>query len=214
MRSIVIVDYGMGNIFSIQKAFSAIGETAVISSCATTIKKADFIILPGVGAFERAMKELKTRNLIEAIYSFVQKQRPLLGICLGMQLLFTDSTEFGHHFGLDLIKGSVTKFRKPEEAGNRFKIPQIGWNSLYPPSQNKSLWQGTILKSIEAGSSFYFVHSYVCKPENKENILSETIYGIDTFCSATYSNAILGCQFHPEKSGPKGLQIYQDFLSI
>lgn len=218
MSRTVIVDYGMGNLFSIQHALMHVGADAVVTADPRVIAHAERLILPGVGAFEQAMQELQKRDAIGAIREFVQSGRPLLGICLGMQLLFTESFEFGRHQGLDLIGGKVVKFQQAEPAGPSFKIPQIGWNRILmpplagDPSGPEERWRATILKGITEQDFFYFVHSYICVPDDPATVLAESEYGLDRFCSATAKGNIWGCQFHPEKSGEKGLQIYRNFI--
>ncbi|MBS3067616.1 imidazole glycerol phosphate synthase subunit HisH [Candidatus Micrarchaeota archaeon] len=214
-QKITIVDYGMGNLFSIERAINYIGAKAEITSDRLKIANADKLILPGVGAFGKAMDELKERKIIEAVYRFVESKKPLLGICLGMQLLFTESFEFGHHKGLDLIKGRVIRFRDPDPNWVNFKIPQIGWNKIKSPGEEPwDYWKNTILESIPTGCFFYFVHSYICVPENKKYSIAESEYGKDLYCAVINKDNVWGCQFHPEKSGEAGLKIYRNFLKI
>jgi len=213
-KKAVIVDYGMGNIFSIQMAIKAIGGEAEMSSNPKTIASADRIILPGVGAFQKAMNELQRLNLIETICTFAATGKSIIGICLGMQLLFSESFEFGEHKGLNLVEGKVLRFHK-SEADRSIKIPQIGWNTIKIPYGNTiNMWENTILNGVGAESYYYFVHSFYCKPDRNENILAETSYGKDTFCSVVRKNNIWGCQFHPERSAEKGLLIYKNFFDL
>lgn len=218
MNRTIVVDYGMGNLFSIQHALRHVGAEAEISSDPRVITGAERLILPGVGAFEQAMQELRNRQLIGAIKDFVQTGRPLLGICLGMQLLFTDSFEFGHFEGLNLIRGKVVRFKEADAASPPFKIPQIGWNRIETPLRAEGrpgtadFWRSTVLDGITEEDYFYFVHSYICFPDDPAEIVAETEYGLDRFCSAVGRKNVWGCQFHPEKSGEKGLQIYRNFI--
>lgn len=208
----VIIDYGMGNLFSIQRSICSVGGEALVTDDPKKILEADRVILPGVGAFENAMNELRSRKLIDAIQKYADSGKPILGICLGMQMLFSESSEFGDHKGLDLIKGKV--MRLDHKDSDDFKVPQIGWNRIaVPRCRLKDSWDGSILDGIEDGSFFYFVHSYKCEPDDMQTLLAETVYGRDTFCSAVKSKNIWGCQFHPERSGPKGLRLYKNFLS-
>jgi glutamine amidotransferase len=208
----------MGNLFSIQHALKHVGADAVTTSDPLLIAHAERLILPGVGAFEQAMQELQKRDVVSAISEFVHTGRPLLGICLGMQLLFTESFEFGHHKGLDLISGKVIRFKRDKAITPSFKIPQIGWNRIEMPSQPgvrsgfEEIWHSTILKGITEQDFFYFVHSYVCVPDDPASIVAESLYGIDRFCSVTNKGNVWGCQFHPEKSGENGLLIYKNFV--
>ena len=211
-QNVTIIDYGMGNLFSIQSVFQKLGVNVTVSSDPQIISNSDKLILPGVGAFQKAMEELKKRNHIEAINEFVSKGKPLMGICLGMQLLFSQSEEFGLESGLNLIPGKVIRFHKPEE--NSLKIPHIGWNSINQPKNNSRTWDNTILKDLPYGTQLYFVHSYICYPDNKEYFLAETSYGSDTFCSVVNKDNIWGCQSHPEKSGSSGIRIYENFLQL
>lgn len=209
---VVVVDYDMGNIFSIEWAIKFVGGSAVTTNDPKIISSADRIILPGVGAFGSAIKYLSDKGIKEAIYSFIAKSRPLLGICLGMQLLMSESFEFGIHKGLDIIKGKVVKFTEPVAKGEKFKIPHIGWSKLDFSFEKNNSWSKTILEGLSKETLVYFVHSYFVRPNNPENILSETIYGNDRFCSTVFLENIYGCQFHPEKSGEAGLLIYKNFL--
>ena len=210
MSKNVIVDYGMGNLFSISRAVEHCGHSAEITSDRKKILQADKVILPGVGAFGDAMKELEVSGLADALKSFIETERPLLGICLGMQILFDFSDEFGRHNGLGCIPGAVKKFNISEEKKSIFKIPQIGWNKIGGHANrecDKELFVG-----ISSDTLFYFVHSYVCVPNNQDHIAAETQYGPVRFCSAIRKNAIWGCQFHPEKSAEAGLRVYSNFL--
>lgn len=214
---VLIIDYGRGNLFSVERALRYVGAEVVISSNYKDILEADHLVLPGVGAFADAMAELRQRNLIEAIISFANSKRPLLGICLGMQLLMSQSEEFGMHKGLDLVSGEVVRLKAGKNLET--KIPHIGWKSLSLPRHKKcqkenkdSYWKNTILEGVNDGSFVYFVHSYVAVPADHTNILAETEYGENTFCSALRKENIFACQFHPERSGKVGLEIYRRFL--
>lgn len=221
ITKVTIVDFGLGNLFSIAAAIKHVGGQAEITSDPREIASANRLILPGVGAFGRGMNELGKRGIANAILEFVQTGRPILGICLGMQLLMTESYEFGHHRGLDLIKGKVVRFNDPRTAGQHFKIPQIGWNKIEPPmfydipeGSYSALWRDTILQGVDPGSFLYFVHSYICVPDNSECILAESVYGEDRFCCVIHKDNIWGCQFHPERSSHTGLQVYKNLLGL
>lgn len=207
-KVISIVDYGLGNLQSVVKGFEKVGNSVKIVNTPEEIFNAENLVLPGVGAFEDGMKGLRERNLIESIEKHVELKKPFLGICLGAQLLFSESEEFGIHNGLNLIKGKVVKFKKPDSLEKKYLIPHIGWNSISFPKDKKS---ENILKDISPNSEMYFVHSFILVPENKEDILATTIYGEQEFCSLVKKNNIYGCQFHPEKSGEAGLKILEAF---
>lgn len=213
---ITIIDYGLGNLFSIARALKHIGSIPEISSDPQKISLADRLILPGVGAFKKGMDELDKKGISEAIMNFIDKERPLLGICLGMQLLMTKSYEFGLHDGLDLIKGEVIKFNSTHNNEQGFKIPHIGWEKIQPVSDdegdiNTFSWYKTPLENMAPESFFYFVHSYHAVPENKNHILAESSYAGEIFCSVIKKDNLLGCQFHPERSGPVGLKLLENF---
>jgi len=205
-KNIAIVDYGVGNLHSLVKAFKHFDENAFITEESKDIESADAIVLPGVGAFQAGMEGLRIRNLLDTIKNTAKNNKPILGICLGAQLLMSEGHEFGRFKGLGLIPGKVIMFDNSGE-----KIPHIGWNEIYG---NKNIWRNTVLNSIDEGSDVYFVHSYIFKPTKKENILAYTKYGDIEFCSAIRKGNIYGCQFHPEKSGKIGLQIIENFIKL
>ena len=209
-KNIVIVDYGLGNLFSIEQACKHLGYSTKLSSDPGIILGASNLILPGVGSFEIAMKQLIAFNLIETLTTFVKTGKPIMGVCLGMQLLFDESNEFGKHKGLGLIKGKVIKF--PKIVNNqKIRIPHIGWNKI---CKSELEWANTPLVNINNESLMYFVHSYYVQPELNENILTRTNYTGFEFCSSIKKDNIFGFQFHPEKSGKEGLMIYDNFLKI
>ncbi|KUO53537.1 MAG: imidazole glycerol phosphate synthase subunit HisH [Desulfitibacter sp. BRH_c19] len=195
---IEIIDYGMGNLRSVQKSLEGIGYKAAITSNPERIARANGVILPGVGAFADAIDNLKTSGMIEAIREVVKNGKPLLGICLGMQLLMSSSEENGLYQGLDLIDGEVLKIP------STVKVPHMGWNSLAINKNHR------LLSGIEENSYFYFVHSYYVNPKNKGYIVASTQYGID-YCSVIAKDNIMGVQFHPEKSSSLGQIILKSF---
>jgi glutamine amidotransferase len=215
---VTIIDYGAGNLFSIERAIDHVNGEAVITSDQNLIAEADRLILPGVGAFGKSMEILNNTGLADRIRKFVSYERPILGICLGMQLFMEHSTEFGHNKGLGLIEGEVIHFKEPEKDVNNYKMPHMGWNKIDIMNTDERVtersWNGTILDGVDPGSFFYFVHSYICIPTNIHEVLSETIYGRDRFCSVLFHDNIWGCQFHPEKSGIDGLHIYKNILKL
>ncbi|MHB1361673.1 MAG: imidazole glycerol phosphate synthase subunit HisH [Thermoleophilia bacterium] len=197
---IVIIDYGMGNLRSVEKALEKVGAEVAVSRDPDELRRADRIVLPGVGAFGDAMANLEKRGLVEAIKGEVAAGKPLLGICLGLDLLFEESDEHGRHQGLGLLPGRV------ELLPTNLKIPHIGWNQINIRKESR------LLAGIPDGSAFYFVHSYVVVPGEESDILCETEYGC-TFVSAVERGNIAAFQFHPEKSSSLGLTILRNFAS-
>ncbi|MGM0410306.1 MAG: imidazole glycerol phosphate synthase subunit HisH [Bacillota bacterium] len=198
---IAVINYGVGNIGSVLKAFEYLDIPVTLTADKKEIKEADGLILPGVGAFGSGMKKLKERNLVELIKKEVEAGKPLLGICLGLQLLFSESEESPGVKGLDLIKGKVKKFKKDEVE----KIPHMGWNNL------KEVKSNLLLEKIKKPRDFYFIHSYYVEVENKDLIISKSIYGKREFASLVRMNNIWGIQPHPEKSSKKGLELLNNF---
>ena len=202
---IAIIDYGMGNLRSVQKGFERVGCEAVVTADPKVVLEAEKVVLPGVGAFPDCMRNLEQGGFIEPLLRVIREGRPFLGICLGLQLLFTESEEFGVHKGLDVIPGRVARF--PEgmtEQGEALKVPHMGWNQL-AVKRRPSVFEG-----IEEGTNVYFVHSYYVAPEDQGVIATTTTYGIE-FCSSIWKDNIVATQFHPEKSQQKGLTILKNF---
>lgn len=195
---IVVIDYGVGNLGSVKNALDKLGVKSIISSNPMIIKRAKALILPGVGAAGQGMKNLKKLKLDKIIVSEIKKGKPFLGICLGMQLLFEKSEEDNVNC-LGILKGSVKKFKKMR------KIPQIGWNQIDIKKDSK------LFKDIKDKSYFYFVNSFYCKPKDKNVIAGTTNYG-ETFSSVVQKDNIIGVQFHPEKSGPVGFKLLENFV--
>jgi glutamine amidotransferase len=198
---IVVVDYGMGNLRSVSKAFETVGAKVKVSSNPKDIKNADAIVVPGVGAFGDAVKNLKSLNLYEEVINHIQKGKPYFGICLGLQILFEKGYEFGEHKGLSIIKGKVVRFE--EKKG--YKIPHMGWN------QTKIKQKEGLFSGIKDEEFFYFVHSFYVVPEDKSLIASTTDY-IAEFCSSIQFENIWAVQFHPEKSQKAGLRLIENFV--
>lgn len=197
---IAIIDYGVGNLFSLKCSFAAIGETAVVSGDPKVIKSADKLVLPGVGAFRDAARKLKENGLFALVREEAESGKPLLGICLGMQLLFERSYEDGVFEGLGLLKGEVRPIASVIPAG--LKIPEIGWNAL------QIVRESPILANTKEGDSVYFVHSYAAM--DAPDVIAVTEYGAMLTAAVAKEN-VYGCQFHPEKSGPAGLRILKAF---
>ena len=204
---VTVVDYGMGNLLSVTRALEHCGASVALAESPGEVLGADRLLLPGVGAFGDGMGELTRRELAPAVRAFAGTGRPLMGICLGMQMLLGGSDEFGTHVGLGLIPGWVRKL--PYNGG--LKLPHIGWSAVTRPDGVE--WSRTILDGIEPGKEMYFVHSFCACPEEDSHVLASTTYGDQAFCSVMRMDNVSGCQFHPEKSGEAGLRIIRDFLA-
>ena len=202
---IAIVDYGVGNLFSLVSSLKKIGVDAVITSDKTVIENADKIILPGVGAFEDASRKLFNSGLAEVVVNQAKQGKPLMGICLGMQMLFDKSYEYGEHKGLGLIRGEVRALK--DNLSEEYNIPHIGWNAL-----KFSMPKSPIFKYLEDGDCVYFVHSYYAT-NCTNSVVATTEYGFDV-TAAVVSGNVYGCQFHPEKSGDVGLKILKAFAEL
>jgi imidazole glycerol-phosphate synthase subunit HisH len=207
---VTVIDYGVGNLLSVQRGFEKCGASVQLVSDAETILKAKRVVLPGVGAFANAIDALNNYGLQPVIQEIAKRGHPLLGICLGMELLFEESNEFGHTKGLGLIPGYVTEIPRTSLAGEVLKIPHIGWNSINPPT-NISKWENSILRKNKLGDSMYFVHSFMAVPTDPKDRLADCLYGGHSISAVVSKNRITGCQFHPEKSGESGLRILREF---
>lgn len=213
---IAIVDYGMGNLRSVEKGFIKVGIDARITNRPEVIERADGVVLPGVGAFKDCMRELTSLELTDAIVQAVKKGKPYLGICLGLQVLFSESEEFGRCRGLDIFKGKVTKFQvssfkqqgiEPATCNLKpatFKIPHMGWNQIWIQKNN------LLLDGIQDKTYFYFVHSFYVAPEDDSIIATTTDYGLN-FTSMIWKDNVFAVQFHPEKSQSAGLRLLENF---
>jgi len=205
---IAIIDYGMGNLRSVQKGFEKIGRKAIITDDPQVVLRAERVVLPGVGAFRDCMHSLEQGGFVEPILKVIADGRPFLGICVGMQLLFTDSVEFGLYSGLNVIPGHVLRFPDGMTvADEKLKVPQMGWNQLCfkrrPPA----------FEGVDNDSNVYFVHSYYAKPDDSGVIATTTDYGIE-FCSSVWQDNVVATQFHPEKSQAVGLRILKNFAEL
>ena len=205
---VAIVDFGMGNLFSVKHACEWAGLQATITASRETLLSADAVILPGVGAFGDAMAALCRHDLVSVLQEIEACGKPFLGICLGMQLLMTESYEFGRHKGLGFIKGEVVRLEHSVEHDRTLKVPQIGWNRIMQSGPGS--WQGALLDGVPDGEFMYFVHSFYVKPVDPRVVLSLTRYGSTNICSSLRQGNIFACQFHPERSGPQGLQVYRN----
>ena len=209
-KKITIIDYQLGNLFSVKQACDSVGINSIISSDTNDIINSDGLILPGVGAFNEAMNNLYTLNILDSIKIKVSEGTPIFGICLGMQLLFTESEEFGSSKGLDLIPGIIKRF--PVDFQERkIKVPHIAWNTITKVEQD---WNNTPLNQLDESEFMYFIHSYYVKPINESCTLTKTNYDGMNFCSSIFYKNIFATQFHPEKSGEKGVSIYKQWALI
>ncbi|MDD5560629.1 MAG: imidazole glycerol phosphate synthase subunit HisH [Candidatus Omnitrophica bacterium] len=216
MHKVAIIDYDMGNLFSIQQACENVGLPAKITCLKSDIFRSSGVILPGVGAFAEAMKTLQERGLVDLIVDYIKLGKPFMGICLGMQLLFSESEEFSKSKGLSIFSGIVTKFPTVNNKGNSYKIPQVGWNMIKRSRYggNEISWDRTPLEGQKNGEFMYFVHSYYCKPVDEKVILSVSNYAGIKYCSSLSWRNVFACQFHPEKSAKMGLEIYGKWAQI
>jgi glutamine amidotransferase len=206
-KFIAVIDYGLGNLRSISKALEAVGANVMVTNKSEDIANACAIVLPGVGAFYRGMQNIKNLGLSEAILKSIQNNKPFLGICLGLQLLFTESEEHGICKGLDIIKGNVRKF------SINGKIPHMGWNEVRPKTIDHRPETINLFRGISDNSYFYFVHSYYVQPEDEKTVIATTFYGSE-FASIVNKGNIWGVQFHPEKSSDLGLKMLKNFVDL
>jgi len=211
MKRVAIIDFKMGNLFSVNQACIKVGLLPFITSDKKIVSECDAVILPGVGSFSEAMKNLLELDLVDVIKESIMKNKPFMGICLGFQLLFSESEEFGFTRGLSIYKGKVLKFRN-QNSNSRIKIPQIGWNKIFPSNNHK--WNNSLLEEINPGEFMYFVHSFYVETEDENIILSKTIYEGFEYCSSVQSNSLFASQFHPEKSAAEGIKIYKNFANL
>ena len=207
-KKITIIDYGCGNILNLVRAIKFIGYEVDITHDKNKIINSSYVILPGVGAFGNAMKQIEKYNLHNTILEYAKSNKPLLGICLGMQILLTVSYEFGVHKGLGLIEGKVIKISN--EKNKEIKIPHMGWNEIYP-NNNKKEWKNKILKNSSIGKSFYFVHSFVCITKDYDSTIAVCNYSDISIPAVIATGNVYGCQFHPEKSADNGLAVLKNF---
>jgi glutamine amidotransferase len=216
-KRVAIVDYGMGNLFSVRQACEYVGLQAIITSSAMAIQAADAVILPGVGAFGDAMNTLTRLDLVGVIRDAAQSPKPLVGICLGMQLLMSESQEFGQHRGLGIIEGEVLPMQSCREGARPVKVPQVGWNQIQRVASEcqqpcagpkTTFWNSPLLQGLANGEYMYFVHSFYPVPQDSNVVRATTQHGPTTFCSSLRLENVFGFQFHPERSGLAGLHIY------
>jgi len=211
IREVTLIDYGAGNLLSVKRAFENFNAKVVISSNADQILSSSRVVLPGVGAFKSAMHSLVDHGLDKVLKEVAKQKIPLLGICLGMQLLLDESNEHGSNPGLGLIPGHVEGVPNQSQKGEKLRIPHVGWNEIYPHKEDS--WKNTLLKNNHPGEAVYFLHSYKATVKKQEHIIAYCLYGGNKITAAIKLDHIFGCQFHPEKSGLVGLKIMQNFLA-
>ena len=211
MIKIAVIDYGLGNTKSICSALEKTGAQVSLTNSRDEILLSDGVILPGVGAFSHGMERLISQKLDDLIREFVETGKPLLGICLGMQMLFDQSEEFGLSKGLCIIPGQVQRLDRCDASAE--KLPHVSWSGI-STVKNTPGWNSTILESIDDNEDMYFVHSYYAKPANSGDILSLSRYAGHNFCSTVKHNNVYGCQYHPEKSATSGLRVIKNFVTI
>ena len=211
-KKVTVIDYGLGNLLSIKRAFEEINAEVIISNDKKKIINSSYLVLPGVGAFHTAMGLINNIDLVDTINEVVNKNIPFLGVCLGAQLILTKSEEFKISKGLNLIEGEVISIKNLKKKNTKIKIPHIGWKNIIPHNEENK--KDILLNGLNKKDYFYFVHSYIVKPKNKKIILCKTI-DKDIFIPAIIKKKNLyGCQFHPEKSGKSGLKILRNFLKL
>ncbi len=211
-RNVTIIDYGVGNLLSVQRGLEACGAKVTVTSEPELILNSQRVVLPGVGAFPNAMEALYGLNLVDAIREYALMKKPLLAICLGMQLLLEESEEFNPTLGLGLIPGKVIAIPKKSAEGEEQKIPHIGWSALQIPD-GKNNWLGTLMQDIEVGESAYFLHSFMAQVTEQKDLIAFANYGGTKISAVISRESIMGCQFHPEKSGEIGLKILRNFVA-
>jgi len=209
---VTVIDYGVGNLLSVQRGLEHCGANVMLTADPERILAAKRVVLPGVGAFGNAMQALKQLNLVEVIRRLADRQTPLLGICLGMQLLLEESEEFGITAGLGLIPGRVVPVPAQSVSGQAQKIPHIGWSALQPSAASGG-WRGTLLQDTHPGDAAYFVHSFMAVPTDPAHRIADCVYGGHLIPAVIGRDRITGCQFHPEKSGEVGLRILRRFCA-
>ncbi len=208
---IAVIDYGLGNVRNMVNALNKVGAQPILTNSKKKILSADALVLPGVGAFSHGMKQLKEHALIDVIHKFASTNKPFLGVCLGMQMMFDKSDEFGETKGLGLIAGDIKIINI--DSTKRQRLPHVGWNNIIVPD-NALSWEGTILSGIQNNADMYFIHSYAASPILQDVLLAVTQYHDYIFCSAVKNGNIYGVQFHPEKSATSGLLVLKNLISL
>ena len=213
-KVVTIIDYGVGNLLSVKRGLEYNNASVSITGDPDKILKAERLVLPGVGAFANGMSELNKRDFIDLLSAVSLKGTPILGICLGMQFLLDQSEEFGITKGLGLIPGTVQAIQPMAQDGKKLKIPHIGWSNIIKPRDQDINWSGTLLEGTDETSAVYFVHSFMAQPSNPNHLIAGCLYGDNFIPAVIQSENIMGCQFHPEKSGKVGLKMLNNFLGL
>ena len=214
MGRVTVVNYGMGNLLSVSRAFEHCGADVLLTEDPGDLAHAERVVLPGVGAFADGMSELQARGFVEPLREFARSGTPLLGICLGMHMLMDESTEFGVHEGLGIVAGTVAEVPRGGSNGHVQKVPHIGWSALVrDASADEATWRGSLLDGIDEGEAVYFVHSYAVAPADPRVRVAESLHGAFRIPAVIRDGAIFGTQFHPEKSGDVGLRLIRNFVA-
>jgi glutamine amidotransferase len=211
-NTVVVADYGVGNLLSVRSAIEQCGGRCELSNDPDVIERADRLLLPGVGAFGEAMDDMRAAGLVEPMRRFAASGKPLLGICLGMQMLMDESEEFGHHAGLGLIPGQVRALPQADTTGRALRVPRVGWGELNASDARR--WDGSILARVPVGAWMYFVHSFTAVPRDASDVMATSAYGGHELAAVVARDNVTGCQFHPEKSGAAGLAVIARFLEL
>lgn len=208
---VTVIDYGVGNLLSVRRGLEHCGATVKVTKDAQTIRNAARVVLPGVGAFAGGMEALRRSGLDDVVREVAVRGVPLLGICLGMQMLLDASEEFGEHSGLGIIPGRVVVVPSTTRTGDPQKVPHVGWNALGVP-EGRENWENTLLDGVRPGEAVYFVHSFMARPTSASDRLADCAYGGQPVSAAIVHENVVGCQFHPEKSGAVGLKVLKRFV--
>ncbi len=212
---VAVVDMGLGNLFSIAQACRYVGLRSLVTASKARIMEADAVILPGVGAFGTAMERLQALDLVSPLRDKAASGAPFLGICLGFQLMMEQSLEFGKHRGLCLWPGRVLPLPGRSTGGERLKVPRVGWSPIHPPAgEGEPAWTEGLLAGVPPGEYMYFVHSFYVDPQGDLRAQALTEYGGHRYCAFLAQDRLMGCQFHPERSGPAGLRLYQNLARL
>lgn len=210
---VALVDFGLGNLHNVKRACAHVGLDAGITSDPAAVRAADAVILPGVGAMPEAMRALDAAGLSDVLRDIAACGTPLLGICLGLQLLMSEGTEFTSHSGLGIFEGTVMRFPRFTSDGSTLKVPHISWSPIAPPDDRPEAWNGTLLATTRPGTQMYFVHSFHAVPADPGLVVAVASYNDIPFVAAIARDNVMACQFHPERSGPEGLEIYRQFAN-